>query len=143
MWRRRQVIRGQCRRGRDSMAQTQRVNPFRIFAIIPRKLVWCPVYKVLTKLSFIITSHIDPDSLGGQHQLDEEHPQAIIKPWDCRQPDQGRWPPPPGQCPRPSPRASAPSPASGQVPQHQAQTYCVPHCQGGFIEDHFACCIFR
>ena len=88
MWRRRQVIRGQCRRGKDSMAQTQRVNPFRIFAIIPRKLVWCPVYKVH---SFIIitTSPTDRHFVGGQHQLDEEHPQALLKPWDCRQPDQG------------------------------------------------------
>lgn len=31
MWRRRLVIRGQCRRSGDSMAQTQRVNPFRFW----------------------------------------------------------------------------------------------------------------
>ena len=39
------MVRNICKRNTDSMAERQRLNPYKIFAMIPRRLVWCPVYK--------------------------------------------------------------------------------------------------
>ena len=39
------VVRNICKRNTDSLAERQRLNPYKLFAMIPRRLVWCPVYK--------------------------------------------------------------------------------------------------
>merc|ERR1719273_1675459 len=45
IFRRRVVVRNICKRNTDSLAERQRLNPYKVFAMIPRRLVWCPVYK--------------------------------------------------------------------------------------------------
>lgn len=45
MFRRRLVVGNVCKRNSDSLAEKQHLNPFKMFAMIPRRLVWCPVYK--------------------------------------------------------------------------------------------------
>ena len=45
MYRRRLVVRSGCKRSSDSLVEKQRLNPYKVFALIPRRLVWCPVYK--------------------------------------------------------------------------------------------------
>ena len=38
-------MRNICKRNTDSLAERQQLNPYKLFALIPRRLVWCPVYK--------------------------------------------------------------------------------------------------
>ena len=39
------VVKNACKRNSDNLSEKQHLNPFKIFAMIPRRLVWCPVYK--------------------------------------------------------------------------------------------------
>ena len=45
MYRRRVVLDTVCKRSRDSQAERQYLNTFRLFVMTTRRLVWCPVYK--------------------------------------------------------------------------------------------------
>ena len=45
MFRRRLVVGNACKRNSDSLAERQHLNPYKMFALVPRRLVWCPVYK--------------------------------------------------------------------------------------------------
>ena len=48
--------------------------------MIPRKLVWCPVYKVQIAFSFHLVADDISDPLGREHELDEEHPPPDLQP---------------------------------------------------------------
>ena len=49
MFRRRRVLRAVCKRHRDPQAEQQRVNPYRLFAIVQRRMVWCPVLQIFSQ----------------------------------------------------------------------------------------------
>ena len=74
MFRRRLVVGNACKRNSDSLAERQHLNPYKMFALVPRRLVWCPVYKAASTNWMHNLLQLAGKNKFEIQQIFEEHP---------------------------------------------------------------------